>query len=46
MTLSDRLSSVLFNPSTDVCGPAARALMAVQVEENLVHSLPLGGLGL
>lgn len=45
MTLSDMLSSVLFNPSTDVCGSAAGAQMAVQVEEDPLHSLPSGRLG-
>lgn len=45
MIISDVLSSILFDLSTAVRGPAARALVAVQVEEDLVHYLPLGELG-
>lgn len=45
MIISDMLSSILFDFSTAVRGPAARALVAVQVEEDLVHYLPLGELG-
>lgn len=44
MILNDTLSDAMSDLNPDVQYLAARALMAVQEEEDPVHSLPLGGL--